>query len=366
MQSMKAVAVYPGQPNSAHLRDIPKPAIDSVPDGRGVLVRVLRVGVDGTDKEILAAEYGRAPEGFEYLVVGHESFGIVEQVGSSVGELRPGDFVVATVRRPGVSIYDSIGLQDMTIDSTYYERGINLLHGYLSEYYVESADYLVEVPKGLRDVGVLLEPLSIVVKGICQAVEIQRRLKVWRPVRAAVLGAGPIGLLAALSLRLRGLHVTVFSLDPKPNHRSDMCEDLRATYVCTRQEPLSESVARTGGYDIVFEATGASIMVVEGMQALAKNGVLILSSITGGGRKNEVPTDKINLDFVLGNKLMVGTVNASRNDFVESVRDMALAEAAYPGWLNRMLTHPVQGIEGYETMYHHLRGGALKAYLEIA
>src|ERR671935_2078008 len=200
---MKAIAVHPGKPNSIHLREIPEPKVTDVADGRGVLVKVLRVGVDGTDKEINAAEYGAAPPGYDFLVIGHEGFGQVEAVGPNVTELKPGDYVVATVRRPGNSIYDLIGTNDMTTDDTYYERGINLRHGYLTEYYVDDAEFIVKVPAGLKEVGVLLEPTTVVEKGITQAFEIQRRLRVWRPRRAAVMGAGTIGLLATLVLRLR-------------------------------------------------------------------------------------------------------------------------------------------------------------------
>src|SRR5215203_4363159 len=136
---MKAIAVKPGIPNTVHLTELPAPQVGDIPNGRGVLVRVLRVGVDGTDKEINAAEYGAAPEGYNFLVVGHERFGRVEEVGTGVSELAVGDYVVAMVRSPGQSIYDQIGLQDMTTDDTYFERGINLRHGYLSEYYVDAA-----------------------------------------------------------------------------------------------------------------------------------------------------------------------------------------------------------------------------------
>ena len=159
---MRAVAVYPGKANSVHLAEMAKPSVTDAPDGRGVLVRVLSVGVDGTDKEINAAEYGAAPDGFNFLVVGHESFGQVEEVGPNVTELAPGDYVVAMVRRPGFSIYDQIGLQDMTTDDTYFERGINLRHGYLAEYYADAADYLIKIPGGLKHVGVLLEPMTVV------------------------------------------------------------------------------------------------------------------------------------------------------------------------------------------------------------
>src|SRR5437660_7378116 len=195
---MKAIAVYPGQKNSVHLADLPKPSLDEVPNGRGVLVRVLQCGVDGTDKEINAAEYGAAPEGYDFLVIGHENFGRVEAVGPNVTEFQPGDYVVATVRRRGSSIYDLIGTYDMTTDDNYYERGINLRHGFLTEYYVDDPEYIVKVPDGLADVGVLVEPLSVPEKGILQAYEIQRRLRVWRPRQAAVLGAGTIGWFAAM------------------------------------------------------------------------------------------------------------------------------------------------------------------------
>jgi threonine dehydrogenase-like Zn-dependent dehydrogenase len=113
---MKAIAVTPGAPGSIHLEEIPKPSLDEIPEGRGVLVRVLRVGVDGTDKEIVAAEYGAAPEGDDFLVIGHESLGVVEEVGPNVPDtIVPGTYVVASVRRPGSSVYGKIGLQDFTI-----------------------------------------------------------------------------------------------------------------------------------------------------------------------------------------------------------------------------------------------------------
>jgi len=365
---MQAIAVFPGQPNSVHLAQMAKPSASDIPDGQGALVKVLRVGVDGTDKEINAAEYGAAPEGFNFLVVGHESFGQVEEVGANVTELAPGDFVVAMVRRPGFSIYDRIGLQDMTTDDTYFERGINLRHGYLAEYYADHTDYLIKIPRGLKHVGVLLEPMTVVEKGIAQAYEIQRRMKVWHPRKAAVMGAGTIGLLAALVLRLRGLDVTVFSRDRKPNRNAELIELTGARYISVQDSTILDGAGRHGPFDLIFEATGFSPVVFESMQALAKNGVLVLSSITGGDRKIEVPADRINLDFVLGNKVMVGTVNAAREHFEEGVRDMAKAEAEYPGWLPQLLTHPVKGLENYEQLFHLLLNGngAIKVYCEVA
>src|SRR5713101_6343709 len=241
---MKVIAVFPGKANTVHLTQMPKPAAGEVPNGRGVLVKVLRVGVDGTDKEINAAEYGAAPPGYDFLVIGHEGFGRVEAVGPNVTEVKPGDYVVATVRRPGSSIYDLIGTNDMTTDNTYFERGINLRHGYMSEYYVDDTEFIVKVPRGLKEVGVLLEPTTVVEKGIAQAYEIQRRLRVWRPRRAAVMGAGTIGLLATLALRLRGLEVTTLGLNRRPYLNSDLIEALGATYRSTKEMSILEGAKK--------------------------------------------------------------------------------------------------------------------------
>ncbi len=365
---MKAIAVFPGKAHSVHLDEWPKPSLDDIPNGRGVLVKVLRVGVDGTDREINAAEYGAAPEGYDFLVIGHESFGRVEAVDPNVTEFRPGEYVVATVRRPASSIDDRIGTYDMTTDDTYYERGINLRHGYLTEYYVDDPEYIVKIPQGLKEVSVLLEPVTVVEKGIAQAYEIQRRLRVWRPRRAAVMGAGTVGLLATLALRLRGLEVTTFALSRKPYLNADLIEAIGARYESTADVSILEGAKRYGPFDLMFEATGFSPIVFESMRALGKNGVLVLSSVTGGDRKVEVSADMINLEFVLGNKVMVGTVNANREYFEMGVRDMAQAEAEYAGWLARLLTHPIKGLENDCELFDKLTSakGAIKIFCEVA
>jgi len=364
---MKAIAVMPGKPNSVHLATLAKPSLSDVADGRGVLVKVLRVGVDGTDREINAAEYGAAPQGYDFLIVGHEGFGQVEAVGPNVSFLRPGDFVVATVRRPGTSLYDAIGLQDMTTDSEYFERGINLRHGYLTEYYVEDEAFVVKIPQGLKEVGVLLEPMTVAQKGITQAYEIQRRLKVWRPRRAAVMGTGTLGLLAALALRLRGLDVTAFGRTAAPYLNAELLEAIGARYVNTAAQSILDTAAESGAFDLIFEGTGSSAVVFESMQVLGRNGALVLTSITGGDRTLQVPADRINLDFVLGNKVMVGSVNASRDNFENGVRDMSQAEAEYPGWLRRLLTHPVRGLANYRELFERLQNpnGAIKIFCEV-
>ncbi len=365
---MKAVALVPRKPDSLYLAELATPDVEEVLDGKGMLVRVLRVGLCGTDKEIQAGEYGASPPGYDFLILGHESFGVVERVGSKVTELAPGDHVVATVRRSGNSPYDAIGLQDMSTDDEYHEHGINLLHGFLTEYYEDTPEFLTKIPAILRGVGVLTEPMTVVEKGVSQAYEIQRRLRIWNPKVAAVLGAGTIGLLATLLLKLRGLEVVTIALEEGPYLNSDLVEALGARYVSTREMSLAEASTAYGPFDLMFEATGFSPLVFEALQVLGKNGVLVMASVTGGNRMVEVPADAINLGFVLGNKVAVGTVNAAREHYKAAVQDMALAEAMYPGWLSQLLTHAVQGLENYRQAFDLLTGPEqpIKVVVEVA
>ena len=210
-ESMRAIAVRPRVEGSIHTRDVPRPSVSDVPDGQGVLVDVVRVGICGTDREIGEGVFGSVPEGDDYLIIGHECLGRVVEVGPGVANtLAAGTFVVPTVRRAGDSPWDRIGMYDFTTDPP-IECGINRRHGFLTESFVEDAAFLIPIPDALGSVGVLLEPMSIAEKGLAQADEVQHRLRIWQPNRAAVIGAGTIGLLVALSLRLRGVEVTVLS-----------------------------------------------------------------------------------------------------------------------------------------------------------
>ena len=365
---MKAVAVYPGQPGSVHLKELEKPAVHDVAGGRGVLVRVLKVGVDATDREINDALYGNPPPGDDFLVLGHECFGRVEEVGENVRSVVPGDLVTATVRRPGSSIYDQIGTYDMTSEETYFERGINLLHGYLTEYFVEDEEYIVRIPPGLQHLHVLMEPMSCAAKAVQQAFEVQRRMKVWQPRTAYVMGAGQIGLLATLILKLRGLDVYTLARSQPPTQNSTIVEAMQATYVSTSGMPIEELAGSVGKADLIIDATGSSIMAFEGMKVLGHNGVLVWTSITGGDRSTEVASDQINMDWELGNKLLLGSVNANRQHFESGIQDLALAEVTYPGAVEKILTHPVDGLDQYEEMIRLLveEKSALKVFVNVA
>ena len=366
---MKTVAVRPRKADSIELRDVARPDPGAIRDGRGVLVKVLRVGVDGTDKEISEGLYGDAPEGDGFLIIGHENIGRVVAAGDGVpADLGQGALVVATVRRPGSSAYDRIGMQDMTTDDVYFERGISRLHGYLAEFYAEEATYLVPMPPALTGVGVLLEPMSVAEKGIRQAFEIQRRLRIWRPLRAAVLGAGTIGLLASLQLRLLGLDVVCYSRRPAPYRNSELVERVGATYVSSSETTIAHAAERHGPFDIILDATGFSPLAFEAAAALGKNGVLVLASVTGGDRRVEIAADRINQGFVLGNKVMVGTVNAAREDYVAGVGDMLQAQAFFPGWLGDLLTTRIDGLAAYREMLDRLTNDvdAIKVYVQVS
>ena len=372
---MKAVAVLPGTPSSVHLREItppklndqPHPHVCKVPEGRGVLVKTLQVGVDATDREINEALYGNAPPGGDFLVIGHECFGRVVEVGDKVTEVQPGDYVSCTVRRPGGSLFDAIGRNDITSEEVYYERGINLCHGYLTESFVDDAEYIVKVPKNLKHLGVLSEPASVCAKAIEQAYLAQQRLQVWNPKRAFVMGAGQIGLLATMMLKLRGLEVYTIATKPGPHRKSEIAEAYGAKYVSAKQKSLTELVKEVGKPDLIFEATGNAEVCFRAMEVLALNGALVWTSITGGKQDVTVDGAKINLEWVLGNKLLVASVNGNRRHFELGLQALSHGELTYPGVTERILTHPVKGLDGYLEMMHLLEDKeALKVYVDIA
>lgn len=365
---MKAIAVRPGTPNSVHLAELPKPSVNDIADGRGVLVKVLKVGVDATDREINDALYGNAPNGYDFLVIGHECFGVVVEVGSAVKKVQPGDYVTCTVRRPGGSIFDRIGRNDITSEETYYERGINLRHGFLTEYFVDEEEYIVRMPRGLKHLHVLAEPMSCAAKAVEQAYLAQQRLQVWQPKRAWVTGAGQIGLLSTLILRLRGIEVFTLARGSKPCLKSEIAEGFGAHYVSTKDVSLRQLAATHGRPDLIIEATGSSSVAFEAMEVLGHNGCMVWTSITGGDNEVKVPGNAINLSWVLGNKLLVGSVNANFRHFESGIRDLALGEMTWPGVLQKILTNPVQGLDNYREMMRLLVNDkdALKVYVEVS
>src|SRR4029079_16534301 len=246
-----------------------------------VAVKMIRVGLCGTDAEINKGLYGKAPDGSEFLILGHENLGIVEDIGTraKADGLKVGDVVVSTVRRPcGVCPQCKAGENDMCSSGQYTERGIMRRHGFMAEFYTEKPHFLNRIPKAIRDFAVLLEPMSVVEKGIDEVFLIQRRLKVWKPRLAIVLGAGPVGLLASAVLRARGLRVIVVGREPETDIRAGIAKPFGAEFVSVANRLLTDLPRDTGYPDIVIEATGSSKVVFDAMELLAPNGVLCLLS----------------------------------------------------------------------------------------
>jgi len=362
---MKAIAVYPGKPQSIHLEELPVPDLKEKYDGRGVLVKVLSVGLCGADREIAAGKYGTAPVDDPFLVLGHENMGVVEAVGPNVDEFRPGDYVMAMVRRPGLSRYDLLGSPDMTTDEAYYEHGISRLHGFLCEYYTDVPEFLIGLPAGLKDIGVLLEPMSIIEKGLDEVYHIQKRLPLWRPRHAAVLGAASVGLLATLLLRLRTINVTTLAMPGTADRNRNLIEEIGGRCLDAEKINISRASAEYGPFDLIVEATGDFSLAFDAMQALAKNGILLLCSVRGEGREITVPANLINHGFVLGNKVMLGTVTANRKHVEQGVRDMALAELQFPGWLSRLITRRFHGFEDYNAAFDTNGGEEIKRVVDL-
>jgi threonine dehydrogenase-like Zn-dependent dehydrogenase len=334
--TMRAVAVTPLQPGSARQVELPTPTTAS---GMAVM-RVLEVGIDGTDTEINQGLYGEPPPGSSFLVIGHEALSVVEAVGEGVSGFAPGDLVVSTVRRPDDCPNCRAGESDMCLLGNYTERGIKGAHGYMGEYYSETPAFMVKIPPALRPFAVLLEPLSIVEKATYQAWKIQERM-VWQPARAVVLGAGPIGILCTILLRLRGLEVHVYAKSPPESLQGRMLTDLGATYQSVDDHPVAGIRDELGQIDFILEGTGNSAVAFEAMAQLGTNGVLCLTGVSGGNRSIEIPADVINLKMVLGNRVTFGSVNANRRYFEMGLAHFQQAEQRWPGIFERLITRRV-------------------------
>ena len=326
---MHALSVVPGQAGSLALREVPDPT----PAQGELLVDGLAMGVCGTDKEIVAGNYGWAPPGEERLIIGHESFGRVREAPPS-SSFDPGDLVVGVVRRPdpvpcGACAH---GQFDMCRNGQYTERGIKEIHGYGSEAWTVEEEYAVKLDDRLTDVGVLMEPTSVVAKAWDEIERVGRR-SWFEPRTVLVTGAGPIGLLAALLGVQRGLDVHVLDRvtdGPKP----DLVSDLGATY---HHGEVSDAV-RGAGPDIVIEATGVGALVFESIRATASYGIVCLTGVSAKGRSIQVDAGSLNREIVLENDVVIGSVNANLTHYRAAATALAQADL---GWLGRLLSRRV-------------------------
>ncbi|POX39426.1 theronine dehydrogenase [Streptomyces sp. Ru73] len=326
---MRALTIRPMQPGSLEVREVPDPVA-----GPGeLLVDGLAVGVCGTDKEIAAGEYGAAPPGRDRLVLGHESLGRVREAPSGSG-FAPGDLVVGVVRRPDPEPCGACarGEFDMCRNGRYTERGIKERDGYASQAWTVESEYAVRIDAGLRGVGMLMEPTTVVAKAWEQVERIGNRA--WfEPQRVLVTGAGPIGLLAALLGAQRGLDVHVLDRvtgGPKPQ----LVRDLGATYHSEDIEQVTEALRP----DIVIEATGVGRLVFDAMAGTAAYGIVCLTGVSPTGRQLTVDAGTVNRDLVLANDAVVGSVNANLRHYRQAADALARADR---DWLARMITRRV-------------------------
>jgi len=344
---MRALALAK-RTRSVRIIDLDPPALTTP---SMVRVRMLEVGVCGTDAELCAFEYGDPPAGVDYLIVGHEALGVVEEAGRDVEHLRKGDLVVPAVRRRSQSEDCAACMsanQDFCVTGEFTERGIKGAHGFLAEEIVEEERYLHIVPGELREVGVLTEPLTIAEKGLRQYAAIQRRLP-WMANaddeafmhgrRAVVLGAGPVGLLGAMLFLERGFDTWVFSRGDAGTPNARLAESIGATYVSSAETDFAQLTERIGRIDLVYEATGAPRLAFDVMRHLVANAVCILTGVPGDMDALRIEGDEIMKRIVLQNQVVVGTVNANRRDFGQAIRDLGRFDSARPAELRGIITH---------------------------
>jgi threonine dehydrogenase-like Zn-dependent dehydrogenase len=341
---MKAIAIIPGT-NKVHLAERPEVTIRA-PDE--IKLRVLQVGICGTDREETSGGRARAPDGQQELVIGHEMFGQVVDVGKDVQQhLQPGDYAIFTVRRGCAECLPCrMNRPDMCLTGNYRERGIWGLDGYQTEYVVDKEAYIVQVSPQIKDIGVLCEPLSIAEKAIDEAVRLQfarnpdaAATPDWlHGRRCLVAGLGPVGLLAAVALRLRGAQVFGLDIVDQDSARPQWLSTIGGQYIDGRQVHADKVDDDLGPMELIFEATGVASLTFNLLDALATNGVYVVTGIPGGDRPLEIPGAELIRQLVLENQAMVGSVNASRDHFQMAVDDLTQAHLLWPEHLIKLIT----------------------------
>lgn len=327
---MLALVTQPGTPHSTRVADVPEVRAR---EGQ-VPVRVLEIGVCGTDREISEGLFGVAPEGEETLVLGHELLGVVERDGDGFSR---GDLVTATVRRSCsrcIACHD--GSPDSCLTGDYSERGITRLDGFAREVVAEDPAQLIVIPPSLGRLGVLAEPASICARGIRHARAIGGR-QPWEPQRALVLGAGAIGMLSTYLLRLAGLDVWTAARGPGSDPRAELVGACGARYVSTTDEPLPALREEVGGFDLVVEATGNAQVMADSVSMLRRSGVACLLGIDPRQQTVELDGRVIGVDVILENRVVFGSVNAHREDWLSAVQALDRARERWPEALERFV-----------------------------
>jgi threonine dehydrogenase-like Zn-dependent dehydrogenase len=344
---MKAVAVFPAS-RQVTIIEQEDPQL-TAPDQ--VMLRMLDVGICGTDKEICTFEYGTPPAGDEHLVIGHEALAEVAAAGPAVERLQVGDLVVPSVRRPcphpGCRACRS-GHQDYCYTGDFSERGIKEAHGYMAEYAVDHERYMNAVPAGLREIAVLAEPLTIAEKALAQIFWMMQQRPPWldpkspdqergRGLSALVLGLGPVGLLGAMTLATAGFTTYVYSRELPPSPRIDLVAGIGATYVSAQTVDFADLAAQIGNIDVIYEAVGHSHFALQALQVLGTNGLYVLTGVPGLQAFIEADPARLMRDMVLKNQVLLGTVNAGTEAFAAALRDLDAFRRRWPAVVSTLI-----------------------------
>jgi threonine dehydrogenase-like Zn-dependent dehydrogenase len=367
---MKAITIVPGTKGS-RIVDRPEPSLTSQDE---VKLKVIRVGICGTDREEISGGRADAPDGQKELVIGHEMFGQVVGLGSSVTRVKMGEFAVFTVRRGCSGCPPCLmGRADMCQTGNYRERGIRGLDGYQTEFVVDKEQYIVRVPAELEAIGVLMEPLSIVEKAIDDAL----RLQIVRcPVaaitpdwivgrRCLVAGLGPVGLLASMVLRLRGAEVYGLDVVDATSARPKWLNVIGGHYVDGRQVPADQVEKHIGSMDLILDASGIAALEFNLLDALARNGVYALTGIPGGDRPLQIAGAEIVRQLVLDNQVMLGSVNAARGHFQMAADDLSHAQLRWGAHVAALITNRYPSSQFAELVGNH-PPDAIKEVIEWA
>jgi len=348
---MRAITVLPGIANSARLDEVPEPPLS---DG-AVLVRTRALGVCATDREILMGAYGTAPPGEGRLVLGHESLGTVETAPAD-SEVAAGDLVVGIVRRPDPQPCPAcaVGEWDMCRNGGYTERGIKERHGYGAERFRIEPEFVVKIDPALDILGVLLEPASILAKAWDHTERIGQRARGWQPRCLLVTGAGPIGLLAALMGKQRGLDVHVLDHN-KGGPKEAIVHDLGAAY------HTDAGALKRLAPDVLMECTGAAAVIRDCLGAGASGGIVCLTGVTEPGKTFELDIGRLNRKMVLDNETVFGSVNANRRHYQMAAEALARADRR---WLGRLITRRVALKNWSEALEPH--PGDIKVVIDFA
>jgi threonine dehydrogenase-like Zn-dependent dehydrogenase len=349
---VKAVAVFPAS-QQVKVIERPDPSVGASDE---VKVRVLDVGICGTDREICSFEYGTPPPGDDHLVIGHESVAQVVDVGPAVTRVRPGDLVVPSVRRPCASRQCRscrAGHQDYCYTGGFRERGIKEAHGYMTEYVVDRDRYMVPVPAALRDVAVLTEPLTIAEKALEQVFGLMRHRPPWRDadtpadgqgrgMSALVLGMGPVGLLGAMRLVSAGFRTFVYSREAPSGPRTGLVAAIGATYASTELMSFADLAGEIGNIDLVYEAVGHSHFALEALTALGTNGIFVMTGVPGLQAFKETDPARTMRQMVLNNQILLGTVNAGPAAFASALHSLETFSRRWPDTLASLIAgrHP--------------------------